>query len=509
MISKNIVFIVAIVIVAAFVVAGIVTPEGLDAASQMVHTYIIDHFGWGYLLAAFFFLVFSLYVAFSKYGRIKLGADSEKAQYSYFAWFSMLFAAGMGIGLIFWGVAEPMSHFLNPPEHIPGGSGGAAAFAMTHSFFHWGFHPWAIYIVMSLSIAYFSFRRGMPPLISSTFYPLIGDRIYGVIGKTIDTLAVFATVFGVATSLGLGALQITGGVSSVLPIPTGTGTTLVVIVVVTILYMLSSASGLDRGVQILSKANVLVAIVLLSFVLFAGPTAYILDIFTSTLGDYLSNLLSLSLSTNPFEGYEWTKSWSLFYWAWWISWSPFVGLFVASISRGRTIREFVLGALIVPALLTFLWFAVFGGSAFYLELWQGVDFAEAAAANVSGALFEMFSYFPFSAVLNILAVILLTVFFVTSADSATFVLAMMSSDGNLNPPLAKKVTWGVVQSTAAAVLLLSGGLEALQRMAIIAALPFTVVMVLMVRSLLRAMQYEVRYEWTERRRRRAGDRQAA
>ncbi len=495
MIARNSVFIIAIVIVVAFVAAGLISPDGVDEVSQVVHSAIIDNFGWGYLLAAFFFLVVSLYAAFSKFGRIKLGSDEEKPQYSYFAWFSMLFAAGMGIGLIFWGVAEPMSHYLNPPEHIAGGSGAAAAFAMKHSFFHWGFHPWAIYIVMSMSIAYFSFRRGMPPLISSTFYPLIGDRIYGGIGKAIDILAIFATVFGVATSLGLGALQITGGVSSVVPLPQGTTTTLLVIAVVTVLYMISSASGLDRGVQILSRTNVLVAVVLLLFVLVVGPTSYILDIFAATLGDYLSDLLTLSLSTNPFEGYEWTKSWSLFYWAWWISWSPFVGLFVASISRGRTIREFVLGALLVPALLTFLWFAVFGGAAFHLELHAGVDFASTAVANVPAALFELFAHYPLSGVLSILAVILLTVFFVTSADSATFVLAMMSSNGNLNPPLAKKVTWGVIQSTAAAVLLVAGGLEALQRMAIIAALPFTIVMVLMVRSLLKAMRYEARHEW--------------
>ncbi len=505
MIRNNTVFIIAIVIVVALVVAGIVTPSGIDSVSSAVHTYIIDHFGWGYLLAAFFFLLFSIYVAFSKYGRIKLGSDEEKPQYSYFAWFSMLFAAGMGIGLIFWGVAEPMSHYLNPPEHIADASGDAAAFAMRYSFFHWGIHPWAIYIVMSLSIAYFSFRRGMPPLISSAFYPLIGERIHGGIGKAIDILAIFATVFGVATSLGLGALQITGGIATVAPIPEGTMTTLIIIAVVTVLYMISSATGLDKGVQILSRANIMVALALLGFMLIAGPTAYILDIFSTTLGDYLSGLLNMSLSTNPFEGYAWTKSWTLFYWAWWISWSPFVGLFVASISRGRTIREFVLGALIVPALLTFLWFAVFGGAGFFLELQQGVDFAAGAAENVSGALFELFSHFPLSGLLSVLAVILLTVFFVTSADSATFVLAMMSSKGNLRPPLSKKVSWGLIQSTAAAVLLLSGGLEALQRMAIVAALPFTVVMILMVRSLLKAMRYEVRHEWPEQRKRRAGD----
>ncbi len=497
MIARNIVFVVAVAVVVMFVAAGIISPLGMDALSQTVHSAIIDNFGWGYLLAAFLFLVFSLYAALSKYGRIKLGADNEKPQYSYFAWFSMLFAAGMGIGLIFWGVAEPMSHYLNPPEHIAGGSGRAAAFAMQHSFFHWGFHPWAIYIVMSMAIAYFSFRRGMPPLISSTFYPLIGDRVYGPVGKAIDILAILATVFGVATSLGLGALQITGGVSSVIPLPQDTTTTLVVIAIVTVLYMISSASGIDRGVQILSRTNVFLAIILLTFMLVVGPTSYILDIFAATLGEYLGELLTLSLSTNPFEGYEWTKSWSLFYWAWWISWSPFVGLFVASISRGRTIREFVLGALLVPALLTFLWFAVFGGAAFHLELQLGIEFASAAVANVPGALFELFSYYPLSGVLSILAVILLTIFFVTSADSATYVLAMMSSNGNLNPPIAKKVIWGLIQSTAAAVLLVAGGLEALQRMAIIAALPFAVVMVLMVRSLLKAMRYEVRHEWEE------------
>lgn len=508
MIRKNIVFVVALVVVIALVLAGIATPDGIDLLSRTVHTYIIDHFGWGYLLAAFFFLVFSIYVAFSKYGRIKLGSDDEKPQYSYFAWFSMLFAAGMGIGLIFWGVAEPMSHYLNPPEHIAGSSGDAAAFAMRHSFFHWGIHPWAIYIVMSLSIAYFSFRRGMPPLISSAFYPLIGRRIYGPIGKAIDVLAIFATVFGVATSLGLGALQITGGVATVVPIPQGTGTTLIIIAAVTVLYMFSSATGLDKGVQILSRANVMVALVLLGFMLVAGPTAYILDIFSTTLGEYLSGLVSLSLSTNPFEGYEWTKSWTLFYWAWWISWSPFVGLFVASISRGRTIREFVLGATIVPALLTFLWFAVFGGAGFHLELQEGIGFAATAAENVSGALFELFSHYPMSGVLSVLAIVLLTVFFVTSADSATFVLAMMSSNGDLNPSLGKKITWGIIQSSAAAVLLVSGGLEALQRMAIVAALPFTIVMVLMVRSLMKAMKYEVKHEWPELRKRRANDRPA-
>jgi glycine betaine transporter len=492
--NRYLVFVASLILVAAFVGFGAFAPERLDTISAVVHGTIIENFGWGYLLAAFIFLVFSLGIAFSRYGRIKLGKDWEKPQYSYFGWFSMLFAAGMGIGLIFWGVAEPLNHYLNPPAYLPGTSGDAARFAMTHSFFHWGLHPWGIYIVMSLAIAYFSFRRGMPPLISSTFYPILGDRIYRWPGYLIDTLAVFATIFGIATSLGLGALQITSGIAEVFPIAGGQRDTLIIIAVVTVLFMVSSASGLDKGVQILSKTNVMVALALLLFMLVVGPTSYILNIFTSTLGEYMSSLVNLSLTTNPFRGYEWTKSWTLFYWAWWISWSPFVGLFVASISRGRTVREFIIGALLVPTLLTFFWFAVFGGSAFHLQLTEGVDIASRAVENVSTVLFELFAYYPLAPVLSLLAVLLLGVFFVTSADSATYVLSMMTSEGALAPSLAKKVIWGVIESATAAVLLVSGGLEALQRMAIVAALPFAIVMLLMVRSLHKAMRYELTRE---------------
>ncbi|SIQ87679.1 glycine betaine transporter [Alkalispirochaeta americana] len=491
---RNGVFVTSLVLVLLFVAVGIFLPAEMDLFSAAVHGWIIEHVGWAYLLSAFVFLVFSMVLAVSPFGSIRLGADTEKPQYSYFGWFSMLFAAGMGIGLIFWGVAEPMSHYLNPPEHIAGSSPEAAAFAMRYSFFHWGMHPWAIYIVMSLSIAYFSFRRGMPPLISSCFYPLLGDRIHGFWGQAIDTMAVIATVFGIVTSLGLGAMQIADGVGTILPLPSGVGTTLVIIAVVTVLYMISSMTGLDKGIQLLSRTNVFVAVALLLFVLVVGPSSYILNIFTTTLGEYFSGLVEMSLSTNPFEGYGWTRSWTLFYWAWWISWSPFVGLFVASISRGRTIREFVLGATLVPALLTFLWFSVFGGTAFAVARYEDPGFATRAVEEVSSALFILFEYLPFSPVLTILAVVLLTVFFVTSADSATFVLAMMTSRGSLDPPAGKKLLWGAVQSTAAAVLLLSGGLEALQRMAIVAALPFTGVMLLMVVSLYRGMHYEVHRE---------------
>jgi len=343
---------------------------------------------------------------------------------------------------------------------------------------------------MSLSIAYFSFRRGMPPLISSCFYPLLGDKIYGVPGYLIDILAVFATIFGIATSLGLGALQITSGLSEVFNIPDTIQTTLIMIAIVTVLFLFSSVTGVDKGIQLLSKSNMILALLLMLFMFIVGPTSYILNIFTSTIGEYGNRFLEMSLQTNPFQGYDWTKSWTLFYWAWWIAWSPFVGLFVARISRGRTIREFVLGALLVPALVTFFWFSVFGGSAFYLELHEGINLSQIASEDVSKPLFALFNYYPLPGVLSTVAIILLMVFFVTSADSATFVLGMMTSQGDLAPPLSKKIIWGVTLSCVAAVLLIAGGLNALQRMAITAALPFTIIMLMLCYTLLLGLREE-------------------
>ena len=490
------VFIVSVALVVGLVIPGALVPDLLDQVTSTIHQGILTSVGWTYLLATMLFLVFIVFLAVSPYGSLRLGGDHEKPQYSYFGWFSMLFAAGMGIGLVFWGVAEPLNHFHNPPAHIAADSGASAEFAMVRSFFHWGIHPWAVYILMSLSIAYFSFRRGMPPLISSVFYPLIGDAIYRWPGKAIDILSIFATVFGVATSLGFGATQIRGGLATVLGVPETMTTALIIIAVVTVLYMASSMIGLDKGIQVLSKGNVMLTMVLMGLVLVVGPTTYILNVFTSTLGRYVSNLIDMSLSTNPFQGFTWTQDWTLFYWAWWISWSPFVGLFVASISRGRTIREFVIGALMVPALITFLWFAVFGGTALNLELGGNGEFAlsQIAVDNPSRALFAMLEQLPLASVLSGVALVVLGVFFVTSADSATYVLGMMSSGGSLKPSAAKKITWGVLQSSAAAVLLVSGGLGGLQRMAIIAALPFTLVMLAMMRSLHKAMRYEVTRE---------------
>ncbi len=489
-VKDNLVFIISLILTLLVLIIGIIDEQALSQYVSWAYNSILENFGWIYMLAAVFFLVFAIGLSFSRYGRVKLGKDHEKPQYSYFGWFSMLFAAGMGIGLIFWGLSEPLVHYLEPPEHIASASGDSAGFAMQYSFFHWGLQPWAIYIVMSLSIAYFSFRRGMPPLISSCFYPLLGEKIYSTPGYIIDILAVFATIFGVATSLGLGATQIHSGLSYLFNIHEGFHITLIIILIATVLFMLSSVVGLDKGIQALSKLNMFVAIILMTFLLIIGPTAYIFEIFTSTLGVYANRILEMSLDTNPFTGHEWIQSWTLFYWAWWISWSPFVGLFVARISRGRTIKEFVHGVLLVPTLMTFLWFSVFGGTGLDLQLNSGINLAEIAQQDESLALFHLFEHVPMGGLISVITIILLFVFFITSADSATFVLGILTSKGSMDPPLSKKMTWGICQSGIALILLFIGGIQALQEMAITAALPFSIIMLLLCYNLHSALKEE-------------------
>ena len=477
--KKETVFLFSLAIILFFIVSGILRADLLEAASNAIYSAILDHFSWLYLISASFFLIFVLYLAVSKYGRIRLGHDNERPQYSFFGWVAMLFAAGMGIGLLFWGVSEPLVHFLQPPPFLSAASPDAAAFGMRYSFFHWGIHPWAIYAIVSLSIAYFSFRRGMPALISSCLYPLLGDRIYGLSGKVVDILAVFATIFGTATSLGFGAIQIHAGFTYLYGVSSALSITIGIIVIATALFMASAILGVEKGVQTLSKINLVLAISLLIFIFVLGETSQILDIFTSTLGGYANNIIDLSLQSHPFEGGGWSREWTIFYWAWWISWSPFVGLFIARISRGRTIREFVLTVLTVPTLFTFLWFSVFGGSALSLEQSGAVDLAVYAEEDVSLVLFAFLEHFPFSAVISIIAILLLLIFFVTSADSATVVLGSLTSGGSQHIPTYKKVIWGLSLSGVAIILLFSGGLSSLQMMAITAAFPFMFVMILL------------------------------
>ena len=463
----------------------------LGAVSTAVHSFLIDKFGWFYLLAATIFLAFCLFLIFSKYGNIRLGGDDEKPEYSNITWFAMLFSAGMGVGLVFWGVAEPISHYYEPPAG-EGGTPEAARMAMRYSFFHWGLHPWAIYGVIALALAYFQFRKKEPGVISRVLRPIFGDKIYGIVGTTIDTLSVYATIFGIATSLGFGAIQIGGGLSHLFPsIPNNFTTQLTIIIVVTFLFMLSAQTGLNKGIKLLSDINIVLAVLLMLFLLFAGPTNFIMDVFTTTIGSYLQNLPSMSFQLAPFEQSDWPKSWTIFYWAWWIAWAPFVGTFIARISKGRTIREFMIGVLAVPTVFSALWFSVFGGSALYLEQFRHIGMMDVMNENgMETALFFMLHQFPLSAILSGLAILLICTFFVTSADSATFVLSMQTTNGMLNPPNSVKFIWGIVQATTAAILLWTGGLEALQTASIIAAFPFAIIMILIVISLIRSFQKE-------------------
>lgn len=496
------VFFISVVVIGIFVLWGFLLPENLAETFEDALAFTTISFGWFYLFATFLFLVFALYLAFGPYGSIKLGKDDEEPEYTYYTWFAMLFSAGMGIGLVFWGVAEPIYHFITPPLlDIEGQTPEAARIALRYSFFHWGLHPWAIYTIVALALAYAQFRKGETGLISSTLRPLIGDKVDGPIGKGVDILAVIATAFGVATSLGLGTLQINGGLHYVLGIPHTIVMQLIIIVIVTILYMLSATTGLNRGIKYLSNLNLGLAGGLLLFVLITGPTSFIVDAFTTTVGGYLGNIVPMSFRMTPFTQGTWVGDWTLFYWAWWIAWSPFVGTFIARVSKGRTIKEFVLGVMLVPAFLGAFWFSAFGGTAIFFDLFEQGAISEAVSADVTTALFITLEQLPMGLFLAILATFLIITFFITSADSATFVLGMLSSNGVLTPATMTKITWGVLQSSIAAVLLWSGGLGGLQTVSIVTALPFAIIMVLMIFSLNKALSQEIKEKRQKEKRR--------
>ncbi|SKC70822.1 BCCT family transporter [Maledivibacter halophilus] len=477
------VFYVSLFVVIIVVLWALIFPTNFETKTNSTLNFLVEKFGWFYLTTINLFIFFCIWIASSKYGNIKLGPDDSKPKYSYISWFAMLFSAGMGIGLVFWGVAEPLNHFINPIG-VEGGTEAAKSFAMTKSFMHWGLHPWANYSVLALSLAYMQFRMGKPSLISSIFIPLIGEeRVKGKIGKSIDVLAIFATVTGVATSLGLGTLQINSGLNYLFNIPENTLTQLLIVVAVTAIFMLSTAKGLDKGMKVLSNTNVIIAGTLLVFCFIIGPT---LNIFSNLGNGLLAYTKDLFVELNPFGKNEWYKDWTIFYWAWWISWAPFVGTFIARISRGRTIREFVIGVLLVPSLISFLWFSAFGT----LGIDTGMDVAKEAIIKAETAFFVIMKYQSFGSLISMAAIVLLGTFFITSADSATFVLGMMSSNGDLNPSTRRKLTWGVIQSALALSLMVAGGLEMLQTASIIVAFPFAIVMVFAMVSMTKALKNE-------------------
>ncbi|VWX61658.1 Glycine betaine transporter OpuD [Burkholderiales bacterium 8X] len=474
-------------LILAIVVWGIVAPAHVGAVFDTALALITRNFGWFYLWVVLGLVVLALLLAFSRYGNLKLGAEDDEPEFSIGSWFAMLFAAGMGIGLVFWGVAEPISHYGTPPPGIAPNTPEAANAAMRYSFFHWGLHPWAVYSVVALAMAFFQFRRGGSGLVS-TAVEALPWRVFRHIGPAVNVLAVIATAFGVAASLGMGALQINSGLNALLGLPVGQTSQLGIIAVTTVLFLVSAVSGVTKGIKWLSSFNLVVAALLALAVFVLGPTVAIIDTLTSALGNYLSEFVRMSLRMTPFRESNWVGSWTIFYWAWWVSWSPFVGLFIARVSRGRTVREFILGTVIAPTIAAFIWFSVFGGTALNLEIMQHVPVAEAVKADVSTALFAMFDQLPLGTLLSGVATILVAVFFVTSGDSAVLVLSMMSSGGHPDPSARVKIGWGLLVAGIASSLLVVGGLKSVQTATIVFALPFTVVILLMAVSLCRGLR---------------------
>ena len=483
----------AIVVIGGFVLWGSLGPDSLSTIAGAVLAFIINGFGWSFVVSTAFFLAFAVFLALSRFGRIRLGRDEDRPEFTTVSWVCMMFSVGMGIGLMFWGVAEPVYHFGAPPHGLAEPqSREAALLAMQYAYFHWALHPWAIYAVVGLAIAYFSYRKGLPALISSAFTPLLGDRVNGPIGKAIDVLAIIATLFGTATSLGLGAQQIASGLDFLWG--TGQSTTLAlgIIASLSVLFILSAVSGVGKGIQFLSNMNMVIAVLLLVFLAAIGPTVFILNTFSEALGDYLTNLVSMSFKTAAFSDGDWLASWTIFYWAWWISWAPFVGVFIARISKGRTIREFVTGVLLIPSGVTFIWFTIMGGTALHSELVGVGGLVE--AVNEQGAaisLFALLEQYPFAALTSTMAIFLVAIFFVSGADAGSVVMGMLSSHGTLHPQAWVVVLWGVLAGASASVLLMMGGLEGLQTASIIAAAPFLVVMVGLCVALWRALLDEI------------------
>ena len=495
------------VIVLGFVGLAAVAPQWLSDLLKTANTSVVNGLGWYYSLIVAGFVGFALLVAFGPYGNITLGPDDEPPSYSLVSWFAMLFAAGMGIGLVFWGVAEPLNHYAVPPPGTPEGTSEAtkAQNAMTTSFLHWGLSAWAVYIVVGLAIAYTVHRKGRKVSLRWVLEPLFGRRVRGWLGDVVDVFAIVGTLFGVAASLGFGASQFTSGLEYLNILKSEIWVLLAVIAIITSLATCSVLSGLDRGIKWLSNANLMLAAVLALAVLLLGQPLFVLREFVQTIGDYLSNFVHLSFRTLPFQGEageSWLGTWTTYYWGWWISWSPFVGIFIARISKGRTVREFVAGVLAVPTLVTFLWFSIMGGTALWQQLHGPGDLISGGKVDNVNALFQVLEHIPASNFLIVGFLILLVIFFVTSADSAAFVVDMVATGGEQNPPVLTRVMWAVLGGGIAAVLLwggavsggedLTAGLGALQTMTIIAAAPFSVVMVLACLATLRAFSNEHR-----------------
>ncbi|MGM0460825.1 MAG: BCCT family transporter [Fibrobacterota bacterium] len=456
--------------------------------------FVTATFGWFLILTVNAFVIAAVYFAFSRFGKIRLGGKDARPEFSTLAWFAMLLSAGMGIGLMFWSVGEPILHFNSPSPMFIGVNGGtsqAAQSAMGVTFFHWGLHPWAIYAVVALGLAFFAFNRGLPLTIRSIFYPLLGERIYGFWGNLIDAFSVLATLIGLATSLGLGVSQVNAGLNYLFGVQMHTMVQVLLIAGITGLATISVVLGLDGGVKRLSEFNMVLAALFMLFIIIVGPTIYIFSGFTQNIGFYFANIVELSFWTETFKESNWQGGWTIFYWAWWISWSPFVGMFIARVSKGRTVREFLISVLIIPSLLSFIWMSVFGGSAISLQVTGVADMYTAVNENVSTALFFMLDHFPFSGLLSLIGIVLVVIFFVTSSDSGSLVVDHLTSGGKLDSPVRQRVFWAVMEGVIAAVLLIGGGLTTLQTASVITGLPFAIILLFIIYSLFLGFSQEM------------------
>lgn len=486
---RNIVFVISSIFILLCVILGIVAPKTFGEVSNALFSLSTEYFGWFYLISVFIIAMFLIILAISKFGKIKLGGKDAKPEFKFFSWIALLFSTGLGIGLVFWGVAEPMSHFYSTPfQDLEPLTPEAARIAMAYSFFHWGISQWSVFAIMGLVMGYMQFNKKKNLLISTALEPVIGKK--QSVKNTIDILAVIATVMGVATSIGLGALQTNGGLNGAFGFPTSIWVQVAVIGIMFIGYILSSVTGLHKGMKILSNLNLIIALVLLIFVFITGPSVFIIESFVLALNDYITHFIEYSLRLQPYLGETWVKDWTIFYWAWAIAWSPFVGSFVARVSRGRTIREFVFGVLIVPPLVSCVWITVFGGTAIYFDLYKGTELAQAVNNDITVALFQLLDQLPLTFIASIVAIILIFIFLITSADSATFIMGSMTSKGILNPSMFSKIVWGILMAAIASVLLFTDGLNTLQTASLISALPFTLVILLLILSFIKMIKHE-------------------
>ncbi|MEE2782162.1 MAG: BCCT family transporter [Pseudomonadota bacterium] len=481
------VFIFSVSLLALTVGFAALAPDLANAWFESLQIAIVANASWYYVGVVAIILLTCIGLAVTRFGDIRLGPDHAEPEYSVVSWFAMLFAAGMGIGLMFFGVAEPVVHFLDPPN-AEGGNIAAAREALKITFFHWGLHAWGIYAIVAAILAYFSFRHDLPLTLRSALYPIIGERIHGGLGTAVDVFAIVSTIFGVATSLGFGVAQINSGLNYLFDLPNALGVQIGLIIITTALATVSVVLGLDKGIKRLSEANIALAVLLLLGILVLGPTVYLLQMFMQNTGHYAADIVSKTFNLFAYQPTEWLGGWTIFYWGWWVSWAPFVGLFIARISRGRTLREFVAGVLLAPTLFTFLWMTVFGNSAIELILDQGADaLAQAVRADESVALFQFLTYFPYAQVLSGLAVMMVFIFFITSADSGAMVLNMLSSYGRDDTPAMRRFFWMGAIGVVAIVLLLAGGLSALQTAAVASALPFSLAIMFAIWGFLRAL----------------------